>query len=264
MPGGEHEELHLLADLAVVALLGLLQHQQILVEHLLLREGDAIDARHLLALGVAAPEGSGHARYLDGLDGTRRYQVRAAAEVSEAALRISSDRSVLQVLVDVLHLVVLAHGLELLDGVGLRHLAAHHGLVFLGQLAHLGLDLREVVLRDHLAVCRHHVVEEAVLHSRTKSELYAGVQLLERLGQQVGRRVPERVLALVVRKLVEVDACILVDGAVELRRLAIDPARYNVAGESRRKALCDLKTRHTLLIRANRAVGESDFNHHTN
>ena len=90
------------------------------------------------------------------------------------------------------------------------------------------------------------------------------MELLERLGQQVGRRVPERVLALVVRKLVEVDACILVDGAVELRRLAIDPARYNVAGESRRKALCDLKTRHALLIRANRAVGESDFNHHTN
>lgn len=72
------------------------------------------------------------------------------------------------------------------------------GSFFFGQLAHLGLDLREVVLRDNLAVGRHHVIEKAVLHSRSESELYAGIQLLERLGQQVGRRVPERVLTLVV------------------------------------------------------------------
>ena len=67
---GEHEELHLLTNLAVVALLGFFEHDEILVEHLLFGEGDTIDTRHLLALGIATPEGTGNAGYLDGLDDT--------------------------------------------------------------------------------------------------------------------------------------------------------------------------------------------------
>ena len=51
---GEHEEFHLLTDLSVVALLGLFEHHEILVEHLLLGEGNTVDTRHLLALGIAA------------------------------------------------------------------------------------------------------------------------------------------------------------------------------------------------------------------
>ena len=55
----EREELHLLAELAVVALLGLLEENEIFVEHLLLGEGDAVDSDELVALLVAAPVRAG-------------------------------------------------------------------------------------------------------------------------------------------------------------------------------------------------------------
>ncbi len=230
---GEHEQLHLLANLTVVALLGFLKHDEIFIEHLLLREGDAVDTRHLLAVGIATPESTGYTRNLDGLDGARRYEVRTTAEVGEVALGISGDGAILQILRDVLHLVLLSSGLKLLDGIGLRHFAADDGLILLGELLHLSLYLGEVVFRDGLTLGRHHIVEETILDGRAEAELDAGIQLLQRLGKQVGRRVPEGVLAFVVVELIQFDGSVGIDGAVEFCCLTINPARYNVAGESR-------------------------------
>ena len=67
---GEHEEFHLLANLTMVALLGLLQHHEILIQHLFLGERDTIQALHLLALSITAPESTSHARQLNRLDKT--------------------------------------------------------------------------------------------------------------------------------------------------------------------------------------------------
>ena len=248
----------------MVALLGLFEHDEVFVEHLLLRERDAVDARHLLALGVSAPECAGHARYLDGLDESGGHQVRTTAKVGEVALRVGGDGAVFQVLCNVLALVGLTVGLELLQRVGLRDISAHDGLVFLGQFEHLSLDFGEVVLRDHLSFGRHDVIEEAVLDGRSEAELNAGIKLLQGFGKQMRRRVPEGVLALFVLKLVECNRRVFVDGAVQFYGLTVNPARYNVAGESRRDALCDLQTGDALFIRANRPVRKSDFNHVTN
>ena len=84
----------LLTDLTVVALLGFLQHRQILIEHLLLGEGDPVETRELLALLVTAPVGTSYAQQLDRLDIARIRHVRATAQVREVALRISRDRPV--------------------------------------------------------------------------------------------------------------------------------------------------------------------------
>ena len=84
----EHEELHLLTNLTVVALLGFLKHLQILVEHALLRERDAIDTCHLVALGIATPESTSHTCNLDSLDSTSVHKVRTTAEVGEVALGV--------------------------------------------------------------------------------------------------------------------------------------------------------------------------------
>ena len=94
--GREREQLHLLAELAVVALLRFLEKLQVLVEHLLLGEGDAVDAHELVALFVAAPVGSGEAHHLAGLDDARRGDVRAAAEVCEVPLGVGGDMAVLK------------------------------------------------------------------------------------------------------------------------------------------------------------------------
>ena len=52
---GEHEKLHFLSYLTMVAFLGFFQQRQILVQHLLFGERDGIHAGHLWTLLVSAP-----------------------------------------------------------------------------------------------------------------------------------------------------------------------------------------------------------------
>ena len=68
-------------------------------------------------------------------------------------------------------------------------------------------------------------------------------------------------LTLLVVKLVKCNRCVLVNGTVQLYGLTVYTATYNAACESRRDALCNLKTSHALLIRANRSVWKSNVNH---
>ena len=72
---------------------------------------------------------------------------------------------------------------------------------------------------------------------------------------------PEGVLAFLVLKLVQGDGGISVDGTVKFYSFTIYSARYNVAGESRRNALGDLKASHSLFVFTNGAVWKSNFNH---
>ena len=142
----EHEEFHLLTDLTVVALLSLLENNQVLIEHLLLREADTVDTGHLLALGITAPESTSHTCNLHSLDKTSVQQVRTTAKVGEIALGICGDGTILQVLLNVLALVGLTVGLELSERISLSNLLANHRLVLLGELHHLSLDLSEIIL----------------------------------------------------------------------------------------------------------------------
>ena len=258
---GEHEELHLLANLAVVALLGFLEHDEVVVEHLLLGERDAVETLHLLAAGIATPEGTGNAGQLDGLDFARVHEVRATAQVGEVALCIGGDGAVFEVLLDVLTLIGLTVGSKRLQGIGLGDLAAHNGLLLRSQLFHLSLNRWEVALLDALAIGQQHVIEESVLDGGSETELDAGVQLLQRLCQQVCRGVPEGVLALLVLELVEGDGGIFHDGAVQLNGFSIHATAYHAACQSRRNALGNLKSGYALLIRASRSVRKSNLNH---
>ena len=90
----EVEQVHLAAELAVVALLGLLDLLEIGVELLLLGEGRAVDARQHRVVAVAAPIGAGHLHQLEGVaDLAGRGHVRAAAEVEPVALVVDLHRS---------------------------------------------------------------------------------------------------------------------------------------------------------------------------
>ena len=105
----EHEQAEVAAELAVVALLRLLEHREVLVERALLRERNAVDALEHLVLRVAAPVGAGDRRELHGLDRAGAQQVRAGAEVGKVALRVEGDLlASLGVLRDQLLLVRLA------------------------------------------------------------------------------------------------------------------------------------------------------------
>ena len=187
--GREGEQLHFLAELAVVALLGFLEHLQVLVEHALLGEGHAVDTGELLAALVALPVGTGYAGELHRLDVVDMLHMGAAAEIGERAVRVEGYRAVLEVVYE-LALVVVALLGEILHGVGLGHLPAFEGLLAAGKLYHLVLHGLEVGL-GNLPSSQVDIIVETRLHGRAYAELYSWIQRLQCLGHKVGRRVPE-------------------------------------------------------------------------
>ena len=115
----DREQAQLLAELAVVALLGLLDLGEVGVEVLLVEEGGAVDALEHLAVGVALPVGPGDREELERADLAGVGDVRPAAEVDELPLAVEAEDAVLvQLVVDVLDLVRLAQVVDELPGLG--------------------------------------------------------------------------------------------------------------------------------------------------
>ena len=85
------EEVELAAELAVIALLGLLEHAQVALQLVLGRPGGAVDAlQHLVAM-VAAPVRAGDLHQLEVLQLARARHVRPAAQVLEGAFAVERD-----------------------------------------------------------------------------------------------------------------------------------------------------------------------------
>ena len=211
---GEGEEFHLLADLAVVALLGLLEHHQVFVQHGLLGEGDAVDAGELLAGLVTAPVGAGEGEHLDGLDDLGVAQVRAAAQVRELAVGVVCDGTVFQLGNELLLVLVALFG-EVGQGFGLGDVDAAEVLLLAGEFQHLVLDGLEVGVRQGAAV-HVHVVVETVLDGGADAELDAREKGFEGLGHEVGGGVPEHFLGLVVIPFEQAELHVLVDGTEQV------------------------------------------------
>src|SRR5262249_40092250 len=103
------EQFELAAEPAVVAPLGLLKPEQILVEFALVRPSRPVDPLQLRIAGVAAPIGAGHAQQLEGLaEVAGRGQMRSSAEIDEPALAVEADFLVRRDLIDIFGLVALA------------------------------------------------------------------------------------------------------------------------------------------------------------
>src|SRR5260370_15364798 len=87
------EQVQLLAQLAMVALLGFLQALQVFVQLLLGKEGGAVNALQTLALFIALPVGAGDREQLERFDLRRRRHVRTAAEVDEVGPSVYSEKT---------------------------------------------------------------------------------------------------------------------------------------------------------------------------
>ena len=109
------EELQLAPEHAVVALLGLFEVLEVLVQRLLVVEGGGVEALQHRPLFVAAPVGAGHRHELHVFQKTRVRHVGAAAEVKEISLGVDAY-GLVRPLLHHLHLVGLALGAPLLDG----------------------------------------------------------------------------------------------------------------------------------------------------
>ena len=135
-------------------------------------------------------------------------------------------------LVDVLALVGLTCCTEQGEAVGLAYLLAYNRFVLTGKLEHLVLNLLEVAFADLLSIGKQHIIEEAVLDGGTEAELDAGIKFLQSLSKQVGACVPEGMLTLFVLELIELDACISINGAIQFCRLTVHATGNNVLGQT--------------------------------
>ncbi len=184
----EDVEVQLAPELAVVALLRLLQPPEVPVELLLREPRRAIDPLEHRVLLVAAPVRPRRGQQLEEPDLAGGADVRATAEVDEVPLRVQRHRGGVEALED-LDLEALAALPEERDGLRARHLPALEPQVGLGDRAHLVLDPREVLRRERLRF--EEVVVEAVLDGGADGDLHLGKQTLHRLGHDVRGGVTE-------------------------------------------------------------------------
>ena len=184
------EQLELLAEHPVVALLGLFELGQVGVKLLLGEEGGGVEPLELLAAGVVLPVRPGDAQELERPDLAGVRDVRPAAQVDELALPVEAKVGVpAQHLVDVLDLEFLLQVGAQGPGLGGRALEPLERLGGGDGLLHLRLDPREVGLGDRGR--RIDVVVEPVGQGRAEGELGAGEQAHDRPGHDVGGAVPQ-------------------------------------------------------------------------
>ena len=188
------EQIHLAAQLAVVALGGLFQPHQMLLELFLVEPGGAVNARQLRVLLVAAPIGAGRAHKLEGLriKLAGRSQMRSAAHVEPRALTARLARPVDRQLF-IIGQGLGPFGLERLTfafPLGDQRLArprlAHKRFIRLDDLAHLLLNDGKIFEAKRFArFGSHHIIVEAIRSGRAKRDLRARPQGLHRFGQNM-------------------------------------------------------------------------------
>ncbi len=254
------EELHGAAQLAVVALLGLFDAQQIGVQILLGRPGRAVDALKLGAAGIAAPIGARQLGQLEGLaHELGRREVRPAAQVGPFALFVDGDRLALGQVADQFGLIGFAERLEVGDGlVAVPDLTLQRGAP-VDDLGHLLLDLREVVGRERLVAGE--VVVEAVLDGRADRHLSAGEEFLHRLGQHVGGVVTDGLQRLGIVAHQQAEVAVPVDDAVQVALLAVPDDQGRLLGQRGRDGGGHVAARRAGRILTHGAVGEFQFDH---
>ena len=249
------QEVELLGELAVVALLGFLEAMQIGVEVFLLRPRGAVDALQHRVFRIAAPVRTGKLHQLVGFgELAGRRQVRAATHVEPVALPV--DRQFLagrDDVVDDLDLVVLAHGGEsLFRRLALPYLALDRQVAF-DDLVHALFDGNEV-FRGERRLARE-IVVEAVLDRRADGHLRARIQLLHRLRHDVRGVVADEVERLGVLRGDDGERRVGVDHMAGINQLAVDLAGERRLGEAGADAGGDLGDGHRRIELSDRTIG---------
>ena len=211
------EILQLAAQLVVVALQRVLTLLEIRLQLVLIGERHAVDTLELLAAGIAAPVGGVAGGELDAvaLDAAGGVHMGTGAQIHELTLLVEGDVGIGGQIVDQLHLIRLFLLRHELQGLLTGQLKALQFQLFLADLAHLGLDLRQVV--GGKGKGRVQIVVKAVVDAGADGQLHLRPQALHGLGQNVGTGMPVRLAVLLVFKRVDVflahDTVLLVLGA---------------------------------------------------
>ncbi len=180
------EQLHFLAEAAVVASRGLFQHREMRLELLAVAEGHAIDALQLLVVAVAAPVGTGHVHQLEGIGGhlPGMLKVWPAAQVLPVAMPIHPDRLILGDGVHQFDLERLVPGRIEGDGVGAAPQFGADRIAGVDDLLHPGLDRAQIFRAERFGPVE--VVIPAVRDDRPDRDLHLRPQLLHGARHDMG------------------------------------------------------------------------------
>ena len=191
--GVEAEEVQVAAQLAVVALLRLLDPPQVLIELLLRLPDGAVDALEHRPLLVTAPVGARRMEQLERPDPPGRLEVRPAAQVVEAAVPVEADHRRLLVgeLANDLGLVLLSRRRLLGNRLVAPDLGALEWQVGGDLLAHAGLDRLQVGRGQ--GARQVEVVVEAVADGGPDPQLGSGEQVEHGRRHDMRGRVAHRV-----------------------------------------------------------------------
>jgi hypothetical protein len=222
------EQVQRLAQVPVVAALGLLELGEVALQLLAGPEGGAVDALQHLALLVAAPIGAGGGEQLVVLQPARVRHVRATAEVDERPVGVRRDHLVRAQVVDALQLERVVG--EALLGLGAVHLLAHEGELLGDHLAHRRLEGGEVVGRERRRDLE--VVVEPVLDGRAEADPGVGPDAAHGRGQDVGGRVPEHLEAAGVLAREHDEVATAAQGRHEVLHHAVDRHGHRVARQA--------------------------------
>jgi len=185
------KQVHLAAQTAMVAPLGLLEEIEIGLEPLAVLEGDAVDALQHLAAAVAAPIGARDAHQLEGIRGhlPGMLEMRAAAEILPVPVPVHAQRLVAGDRLDQLDLEGLAAGLVMRDGaIALPDLGGDR-VAPVDDLLHPRLDAAEILRREGLGAVE--IVVPAVLDDGADGDLHLGPDFLHGAGHDMGEVVAD-------------------------------------------------------------------------
>ena len=185
--------------------------------------------------------------------------MRAPAEIDPLALAIHGDRLAARNGLDELRLVLLAPvAVEPDRFVAVPHLA-RDGLVAVDDLAHADFHAFQILGSEGLLA--REVVVEPVLDGRPDGDLRLGPELLDRLGEHVGRVVAQQLQRLLGIPGHDGDGRIRLDGGGEVTHRAVDPDCERRPGESLADARGDVCPGHRSVEVPGRAVGQRDSRH---
>ena len=181
---GHHEELHLAANLPVVALLGLFNHLEILSKLIFGTKRNTINSGEHLVVLIGLPIRTRNAGQLKSLNTLGVEHVRTNAHVNIFTLLIEGDVCVRSKIANVLNLVRLAALLHVGNSLITRKLKRLNLEVLFDNLLHLSFDSWEIILVN-LSVSKINVIVETVFGCWTIGKLCVWVQTLQSLSKQV-------------------------------------------------------------------------------
>ena len=184
------EQVELLAEATVVALFRLFKHVQVGVKVFLLRPGGAVDALQLFVAMIAAPIGTSHLHQLEHLELAGRRHVRATTEIDEIAFAVQRHLLICGNRGNQLGLVLLALTEEEIHRIVAIPDFTRHRNILLRQFGHALFDGHQIFRRERALVGK--IVVEAVFDNWTDGHLCFREQFLDRVSQQVRRRMTDQ------------------------------------------------------------------------